>query len=122
MKNNLIQEITEATPIVMCTVGQLMSFVRESGFVTSGGSEMAKANGEPTSSDDLDAKINHDGRKICGLEGIMQEFGCSKSTAQKYKKGIFKDIVVQNGHKIFLDANKAWRCYESYKGHRKGAL
>ena len=119
MENNLIREITETTPIVMCTVGQLANFLRESGLLTAA-SDASDSDSGSASANEPETKIDYDGRKIYGLKGIMKEFRCSKSTAQNYKNGIFKDIVVQNGNKIFLDANKAWRCYENYKGHRKG--
>jgi predicted site-specific integrase-resolvase len=42
-----------------------------------------------------------------GLRGIRDEFNVSHATAQKYKDGILKDAVMQNGRKIILDEKKA---------------
>ena len=39
--------------------------------------------------------------------GIREEFKVSHATAQKYKDGILKNAVMQNGRKIILDVEKA---------------
>ena len=51
---------------------------------------------------------------VCGLEGIRQLFGVGLNTAQKYKDGILKDAVMQNGRKIIVDVDKAIELYQQH--------
>lgn len=44
---------------------------------------------------------------VYGLQGIMDLFGVSKSTAYKYKNGLLKDAITQNGDIILVDTVKA---------------
>ena len=47
------------------------------------------------------------GRLVYGLRGIRELFGVSHLTAQRYKDGIIKEAVRQNGRKIVVDADYA---------------
>jgi hypothetical protein len=46
-------------------------------------------------------------RYVYGLKGIMELFGVSNMTAQRYKKGIIKAAVSQYGRKIVTNADLA---------------
>ncbi len=84
-------EITDNTPIVMLTVGQLKAVIRQ---------EIAQS--------ELNQEKKQEVVKYAfGLRGIRDEFNVSHATAQKYKDGILKDAVMQNGRKIILDVEKA---------------
>ena len=117
-----LESINEATPVAMCTIGQLVDYLKASGLFSA---ESATPN-SPTAisrvtpgqgsgnNSHTNNRVSSESRKIHGLKGIADEFGCSISTAQKYKKEIFAPIIIQNGHKIILDAEKAWEYYEKY--------
>lgn len=83
-------EITDNTPIVMLTVGQLKELIRK---------EIAQV--------EVKSESINEKKYAYGLRGIREEFNVSHSTAQKYKDGILKDAVLQNGRKIILDIEKA---------------
>lgn len=46
-----------------------------------------------------------------GLRGICELFGVKKSTAMRYKDGILREAVTQNGRKIIIDTKKALELY-----------
>lgn len=48
---------------------------------------------------------------VYGLNGIMELFHVSKTTAHRYKEGIIRDAVTQNGNKIMVDTKEALRLY-----------
>ena len=48
---------------------------------------------------------------VYGLNGIMELFHVSKTTAHRYKEGIIKDAVTQVGNKIIVDTKEALRLY-----------
>jgi len=84
-------EITDNTPIVMLTVGQLKAVIRK----------------EIAESELKQEKRPEVVKYAFGLRGIREEFNVSHATAQKYKDGILKDAVMQIGRKIILDVEKA---------------
>lgn len=51
------------------------------------------------------------GRLVYGLRGIRDLFGVSHLTAQRYKDGIIKEAVMQNGRKIVVDADLALKLF-----------
>ena len=55
-------------------------------------------------------------RYVYGIKGIMRLFGVSNVTAQRYKRGIIKEAVSQNGRIIITDAEKALRLFNDRKG------
>lgn len=54
-----------------------------------------------------DTGIYEHGKYVMGLTGIMDLFGCSKTTAQKLKNTTIKDAVSQSGRLILVDVEKA---------------
>jgi len=119
-------EITEQTPIAMCTVGQLIGFIRRNGLAitekrkrkSEGGSVNSarlKRDMEKVIKDTLSNSRNENTpRKLFGLEGIMEEFHVSRSTALKYRNTIFKSIVTKVGRKLVIeDVDKAWAIYRA---------
>lgn len=46
-------------------------------------------------------------RYVYGLKGIERLLGVSHTMAQRYKDGILREAVVQNGRKIVTDADLA---------------
>lgn len=126
MATGQIVEITEQTPIAMCTVGQLIGFIKRNGLTItekrrrkseSGGVNSArlKRDMEKVIKDTLSNSRNENTpRKLFGLEGIMEEFHVSRSTALKYRKTIFKSIVTKVGRKLVIeDVDKAWAIYRA---------
>ena len=51
------------------------------------------------------------GRQVYGLKGIQDLFHVSHKTAQKYKDGILRPAVRQNGRKIITDADYAMELF-----------
>ena len=60
-------------------------------------------------------------RYVYGLKGIMQLFGCSNMTAQRYKKGIIKAAVSQYGRKIVTNADLALELFRQAGESKAGA-
>lgn len=52
---------------------------------------------------------------LYGISGIEKFFGVSHRTAQKYKDGILKPAVRQNGRKIVTDADYALQLFNESK-------
>ena len=78
----------------MLTVGQLKEIIRNE------------------VSNNRQVKQDYTAKKYAfGLRGIREEFNVSHATAQKYKDGILKDAVMQNGRKIILDVHKARKLF-----------
>ena len=48
---------------------------------------------------------------VYGLNGIMDLFHVSKTTAHRYKEGIIKEAVTLKGNKIMVDTKEALRLY-----------
>ncbi|MGN0223658.1 MAG: DUF3853 family protein [Muribaculaceae bacterium] len=54
--------------------------------------------------------------KYCyGLHGIMSLFNVSVCTAQRYKNTFLQPAVIQRGHKIMVDVEKALQLYNEYQ-------
>lgn len=106
-------EINEQTPIAMCTVGQFLGFLRSNGVLVEPSMLDPERDTALSVKDgyELSEQSFRESRKIYGLRGIMSEFHCGKTTAVKYTKGIFKDIIKKEGRKIALDADDAWRVF-----------
>lgn len=58
------------------------------------------------------------GRLVYGLKGIRDLFGVSHLTAQRYKDGIIKEAVRQNGRKIVVDADYALELFNQRRNER----
>jgi|GEM_PF-571108 len=52
---------------------------------------------------------------VYGLRGIQTLLNCSHTQAQRYKDGILKEAIMQNGRKIVVDADKALQLFNGSK-------
>lgn len=93
-----IMEITNETPVVMLTVGQLKEVLK------SGEDKPSQL-----------TQLTPERKYVYGLAGVRKLFNCSHATAQKYKDGVIKDAVRQVGRKIIVDADKAMELFNEYK-------
>ncbi len=55
-------------------------------------------------------------RYVYGIKGIMRLFGVSNVTAQRYKRGLIREAVSQNGRIIVVDADRALQLFNERKG------
>ena len=62
------------------------------------------------------AQLDTPRRYVYGIKGIMQLFGVSNVTAQRYKNGIIREAVSQNGRIIVVDADRALELFNERKG------
>ena len=90
------QAITRNTPVTELTVCKLADYLR------------ALDGQAPSGSNPQEGK-----RYVYGLRGIMQLFGVSNVTAQRYKRGLIKDAVSQNGRKIIVDVDRALELFNA---------
>lgn len=102
------QEITPETPIVQMTAGQLADYLNSH-------TRTAAQPGAATAGTQA-AQADTPRRYVYGIKGIMRLFGVSNVTAQRYKRGIIKEAVSQNGRIIITDAEKALRLFNDRKG------
>ena len=89
---------SENTPLAMLTVADLREIIREN-----------QPKQKPTAR-------QSSGRLVYGLKGIADLFGVSHLTAQRYKDGLIKEAVRQNGRKIVTDADYALELFNERKG------
>ncbi len=89
---------SENTPLAMLTVADLREIIREN---------------QP---EQKPAARQSSGRLVYGLKGIADLFGVSHHTAQRYKDGLIKEAVRQNGRKIVTDADYALELFNERKG------
>ena len=82
--------IPKTTIVASLTVGQLMELV----------SSLISAKEE-------EVDLQTSARYVYGLRGIQDLLHCSHTQAQRYKDGLLKPAVMQNGRKIVVDADKA---------------
>ena len=101
----LTQEITPDTPVVLLTVGQLCDYLKSHVDWLS--------NTQPESKEDTTVQPV---RYVYGIKGIMRLFGVSNVTAQRYKRGIIREAVKQNGRIIVTDADLALQLFNERRG------
>ena len=80
--------ISNDTPIVMLTVGELLEFIK-----------MDKP--------EVVSSVEKSTQYVYGLRGIRNLFNVSHATAFKYKETFLKEAISQNGRKIIVDVEKA---------------
>ncbi len=99
--------ITDDTPIVMLTLGQLKEELRDilTSATTSLGNE---AQTEFYSSDEY----------VFGLHGICDLFGVSRTTAQNYKNTWLAPAVKQRGKKIIINRKMALELFNAWNFQR----
>lgn len=99
----LTQEITRETPLVQMTAGQLAEYLKSQEQGVTANRSAATQGATPR-------------RYVYGLKGIMELFGVSNVTAQRYKRGIIRDAVSQYGRTIVTDAELALQLFREHKG------
>ena len=99
------QEITPETPLVQMTAGQLAEYLASRAA--------APAQAAPATAA---APATQPRRYVYGIKGIMQLFGVSNVTAQRYKRGIIREAVSQNGRIIVVDADLALQLFNERRG------
>lgn len=87
------------------TAGQLADFLNAHSQAPAAGAPAAPA-----------APAAQPRRYVYGIKGIMQLFGVSNVTAQRYKRGPIREAVSQNGRIIVVDADKALQLFNERKG------
>jgi len=97
------QSIRE-TPIATLNVGQLFEALEEEGYIRKDRAEAPSEAKAP------------ERRYVYGIKGIMELFGVSNVTAQRYKAGVIKDAVRQYGRKIVTDADLALELFNASRG------
>ncbi len=109
-------KVTAETPIAICTMGQLVSFLSEQGFISAKHEVTSAVHGAVGTlltriSDKNSNKTDDAKRYIYGLKGICDEFHCSKARAQDLKDRVFPSAVMQDNRSIMVDAELAWVLY-----------
>jgi len=56
----------------------------------------------------------HEVTYVYGLRGIQHLLGCSHTQAQRYKDGILRPAVMQNGRKIMVDSEMALKLFAEH--------
>ena len=94
-----MQTVTENTPLVMVTLGQLCEFLQ--------GQQALQAQ-QPQ-------QMQGGKRFVYGIKGIRNLFNVSHTTAQRYKNTILAEAVSQQGKKIIVDVEKAVQLFSEHK-------
>lgn len=99
----ITQEVTAETPVIQMTAGQLAAYLNSQNRTPAQESPAAQDPAQPR-------------RYVYGLKGIMELFGVSNVTAQRYKRGLIREAVSQNGRIIVVDADRALQLFRERKG------
>lgn len=100
----ITQEITPETPVIQMTAGQLADYLNSH----------TRTPAQPAGT--AAAPAAQPRRYVYGIKGIMQLFGVSNVTAQRYKRGIIREAVKQNGRIIVVDADHALQLFNERRG------
>ena len=101
------QEITPETPLVQMTAGQLADYLDTRAAAAAQAAQAAPAAATP-------GAVPR--RFVYGIKGIMQLFGVSNVTAQRYKRGVIREAVSQHGRIIVVDADRALQLFNERRG------
>jgi hypothetical protein len=93
--------ITDDTPVVMITLGQLKEALKN------------EPQPEPVQHP---VQQSTNVKYVYGIHGIRKLFNVAHSTAQRYKNTFLKDAVMQNGKKIVVDVDKALELFSKWEG------
>lgn len=104
----MTQEITPETPLALATFGQLEEYLNRRAAAPARAG--AAAAGSPA------AQAAPARRFVYGIKGIMQLFGVSNVTAQRYKRGLIREAVSQHGRIIVVDADLALQLFNERRG------
>ena len=99
--------ITDDTPIVLLTVGQLKELLKKWSKELSEGSQPISA-----------PSIESPKRYVYGIAGIATLFQVSYATAHKMKNGILKPAVLQQGRRIMCDVEYAMKLFKEHAEKR----
>lgn len=102
------QEITPETPLVQMTAGQLADYLDTRAA--------AAAQAAPAAAGSAATPGAAPRRFVYGIKGIMQLFGVSNVTAQRYKRGVIREAVSQHGRIIVVDADRALQLFNERRG------
>ena len=102
------QDITPETPAWQLSIGQLADYLNAHTGTP------AQAAAPAAGSADTQGAAPR--RFVYGIKGIMQLFGVSNVTAQRYKRGIIREAVSQNGRIIVVDADLALQLFNERRG------
>lgn len=91
---NIQSLINESTIVASLTVGQLVELVTSL-----------------ISVQEDEVKMQTSAHYVYGLRGIQDLLHCSHTQAQRYKDGLLKPAVMQNGRKIVVDADMALKLF-----------
>ncbi len=105
------QEITPETPLVQMTAGQLADYLD-----TRAAAAAQAAQPAPTAAGSAATPGAAPRRFVYGIKGIMQLFGVSNVTAQRYKRGVIREAVSQHGRIIVVDADRALQLFNERRG------
>ena len=99
--------ITDDTPIVMLTLGQLKEALRE----------ILTPATTPTRNEEQTERYCSN-EYVFGLQGICDLFGVSKNTAIKYKSTWLAPAVKQRGQKIIVNRKMALELFDVWNKRR----
>ena len=101
------QEITPETPLVQMTAGQLADYLD----TRAAAAAAQAAQAAPAAAGSAATPGAAPRRFVYGIKGIMQLFGVSNVTAQRYKRGVIREAVSQHGRIIVVDADRALQLF-----------
>lgn len=107
------QEITPETPLVQMTAGQLADYLDTRAAAAA---QAAQAQAAPAAAGSAATPGAAPRRFVYGIKGIMQLFGVSNVTAQRYKRGVIREAVSQHGRIIVVDADRALQLFNERRG------
>ena len=108
------QEITPETPLVQMTAGQLADYLDTRAAAAAQAAQAAQA--APAAAGSAATPGAAPRRFVYGIKGIMQLFGVSNVTAQRYKRGVIREAVSQHGRIIVVDADRALQLFNERRG------
>lgn len=103
--------VTEKTPLVMLTIGQLDAYFegkRKAEAVPDSGTGRKKRNPAEPEPGALRGKFAY------GIRGIRQRYGVGHNTACSWASGLLAPAVIREGRKIILNTEKADQILEQW--------
>lgn len=112
--------ITRDTPLASLTVGQLCDLIKGLYVAFNPLETYLKSQEQGVTANRSAATLGATPRRyVYGLKGIMELFGVSNVTAQRYKRGVIRDAVSQYGRTIVTDADLALQLFREHKESRQ---
>ena len=98
-------------PLVQMTAGQLADYLDTRAAAAAQAAQAAPAAAGSAATPGAAPR-----RFVYGIKGIMQLFGVSNVTAQRYKRGVIREAVSQHGRIIVVDADRALQLFNERRG------